>query len=619
MKNLLGLLIILALTFSLQAQDTKKVLVIGIDGTRSDALIAANTPELDGLIENAIYSPDALNDDITISGPGWSAILCGVWSEKHLVTGNNFSGNDYATYPSFIQRAEDFDSNLHTVSFCHWGPINDNIVADAADFKLNFGSDQEVADQASNYLSVNDPDLLFLHFDDVDHAGHGSGFSPDNPAYLTAIEVVDALVGQVINALENRVSYEEEDWLILVTTDHGGQGTSHGGTSFPHENVFVIASGKNIEPTVIRRDSSYTSSPVDNCLEAAAVLTFDGSSAVEIADDPSFNFGSTQDFTIECRVRTGVSADVSIVGNKDWDSGLSPGFVFSFSYPNGPEWKVNIGDGSNRIDINTGGEIADNEWHTLSVSFDRDGLMSMYEDGVFLSASDISNVGNIDTNAGLVFGADIDNGYSYSGEIAEVRVWNTLVDGSTIEAWHCQSVGNTHPNYADLLGYWPMNEEEPSSMISDLSGNSQHGINNGAFWQSGDSVLVENFDHTLRLVDVPVTALQHLCIPILPEWNLDGQSLIDPCEITGTVQLDPELDIQISPNPVTNGVLHLRGPDLLFIQRFDIYDMVGKLLQTGFLAQGIDHINLSNLPAGTYLMELSGKEHPKFQTRFIIP
>lgn len=619
MKNLFGFIALLLLTFKLNAQDAKKVLIIGIDGARSDALVAANTPAIEGLIENAIYCPDALNEDITISGPGWSAILCGVWSEKHLVTGNDFNGNDYANYPSFIKRAEDYDSDLHTVSFCHWGPINDHIIQDAADFKLNFGSDQEVADQAANYLSVNDPDIVFLHFDDVDHAGHSSGFSPANPTYLTAIEVVDGLIGQVLTALENRPDYEEEDWLILVTTDHGGQGSGHGGTSFPHQNVFIIASGKHIQPTVIRRDSTYTSSPIDNCLDATDVLTFNGQSAVNIAANPSFDFGSSQDFTIECRVRTDVSADVSIVGNKDWDSGLNPGFVFSFSYPNGPEWKVNIGDGANRVDINTGGEIADGEWHTLSVSFDRDGMMSMYEDGVFLSASDISGIGNIDTNAGLIFGADVNNGYSYSGEIAEVRVWNTLLDGTTIETWHCQALENTHPNYADLLGYWPMNEEEPSSVVSDFSGNGHHGLSNSAFWQSADSVLIENFDHTTRLVDVPVTALQHLCIPVLPEWNLDGESLTDPCDITGTIQPFTAWDIQITPNPVTNGVLYLSGTDLSFIQAFSIYDMAGKLLQTDSLTQGFDQIIVDKLPAGSYLIELSGKKNLKFQRRIVIP
>lgn len=65
-----------------------RVLIIGIDGVRSDALISAETPNIDNLIAGGFYSPNCLNDDITISGTGWSNILCGVRSDKHLVEGN---------------------------------------------------------------------------------------------------------------------------------------------------------------------------------------------------------------------------------------------------------------------------------------------------------------------------------------------------------------------------------------------------------------------------------------------------------------------------------------------------------------------------------------------------
>ena len=101
MKKLL--LILLCLPLFITAQTTKKVLLIGIDGCRADALELANTPTIDYLISNGIYSPDALNDDITISGPGWSAILCGVWSDKHLSVDNSFVGTDYTNYPLFFQ------------------------------------------------------------------------------------------------------------------------------------------------------------------------------------------------------------------------------------------------------------------------------------------------------------------------------------------------------------------------------------------------------------------------------------------------------------------------------------------------------------------------------------
>ena len=47
-----------------------RVLIIGIDGTRPDCIEAAETPALDALIAGGIYSPDALNNDITYSGPG---------------------------------------------------------------------------------------------------------------------------------------------------------------------------------------------------------------------------------------------------------------------------------------------------------------------------------------------------------------------------------------------------------------------------------------------------------------------------------------------------------------------------------------------------------------------
>jgi len=393
-KKIFSVLICLAPLLTMG--QTKKVIMIGIDGTRPDALLTANTPALDDLIANGIYSPDALNDDITISGPGWSAILCGVWSDKHMVTGNNFTSNNYAAYPHIFKLINDHDPTLHTVSICHWAPINDNITLNHADYKLNVSSDLEVATQASSYLSLNDPDILFLHFDDVDHAGHSYGFSPTIPEYIAAIEGVDAHVETVMQAIEQRPTYANEDWLVLVTTDHGGLGYSHGGTSMEEQVVFVIASGDSIATTTIVKDSSIVSNSVVNCLGDSMELELDGlDDVVQIPADSSFDFGSSQDFTLECRVRTAQAGDVSIVGNKDWDTGYNKGFVFSFKYPSGPEWKVNIGDGSNRVDINTGGQIANNEWHTLSASFDRDGYLKMYENGTVVDSADISGFGDI--------------------------------------------------------------------------------------------------------------------------------------------------------------------------------------------------------------------------------
>ncbi len=601
---------VLVLMYStIWCQQAPKVLIIGIDGVRSDALEAANTPNLDALISQAIYSPDALNDDITISGPGWSAIICGVWSDKHLVTGNNFDGNNYEDFPSVIRRIEDYNSDFHTVSICHWGPINDHIIADNADFKLNVSADADVESQAAAYLSVNDPDLMFLHFDDVDGAGHGSGFTPDNPTYISTIEQTDIHVGGVLDAVRSRATYQEEDWLILVTTDHGGIGTSHGGNTFSEERVFFIASRFGLEPQVLRRDSLYEAATLDPCYDREETVFFSGDgSQIQVPDHPDFSFGTSRDFTVECRVRTSNSSDVSIVGNKDWDTGLNPGFVFSFVFPSGPEWKVNIGDGTNRVDLHTGGTIADNEWHTLSVTFDRDGMMEMYEDGVWLGSADISGIGDIDTGFGLLFGSDSEQDYPYAGYLSEVRVWDGVLTADEIANWHCRPLADTHSSYDDLLGYWPLMDSTADPVISDISGAQHDAMNIGATWQAQDSVLMEDFSDTPRLVDIPVTAMQHLCVPILEEWNLDGRAWLMDCVFTSAEDLWPDADIRVAPNPASIGQsVRLIGEDLSQVTTVNVYDSRGQFIRT------VSHdgsnkpllLDTGRLPSGNYLLQLA--------------
>tara|TARA_B100001094_G_C18177606_1_gene798787 strand:- start:196 stop:1938 length:1743 start_codon:yes stop_codon:yes gene_type:complete len=541
MKKLL--LILLCLPLFINAQTTKKVLLIGIDGCRTDALKLANTPTIDNLITNGIYSPDALNDDITISGPGWSAILCGVWSNKHLSVDNSFVGTDYTNYPPLFKHIEDFNANLHTVSICNWSPINDYIVQNYADYKLNVSSDSDVSIEAVNYLTTNDPDIMFLHFDDVDHAGHSYGFSPDTSQYITAIESVDAFIAPIIQSISQRPNYTNEDWLILITTDHGGIGTSHGGNSIQEQKVFVIASGNSIAQNIIRKDSILAFDSVYNCLPDTTELQFNGvNNYVQIPSNPIYNFGSTQDFTVECRVRTNTAGDVSIIGNKDWGSGYNPGFVFSFKYPSGPEWKVNIGDGINRRDMDGGGLIADNQWHTLSVSFDRDGYMKMYEDGTLVDSTYISNIGDITTNTGLIFGMDINQNFAYKGSIAEVRIWNTLINGQTVQDWYCNHVDNNHPNYNNLIGYWKLNEGLGTTIAMDYTGGI--GLPNGTIhnstWYTSDSIWLYDYTNTPKITDVPITALTHLCIPINNNWQLDGISLIPNCNGTSLQEINSE-------------------------------------------------------------------------------
>ena len=238
-----------------------KVLYLGIDGCRPDALRNANTPNLDAVINSGAYSFRAQTNDITVSGPSWSSALTGVWRDKHGVHNNDFDGSQFERYPHFFVRLKEQRPNLVTASIVHWAPIHSKIVA-GADFSLAVGSDAAVAKEAAHLLRTGDPDVLFLHFDDVDHAGHGQGYGPRLPHYLEAIAVMDRHIGTVLAALRSRADYGRESWLVLATTDHGGTGTGHGENIPAHRTIFAIVGGPAARPGEIHDPPGIVDLPV---------------------------------------------------------------------------------------------------------------------------------------------------------------------------------------------------------------------------------------------------------------------------------------------------------------------------------------------------------------------
>lgn len=604
MKKTLTLLAALCISATGFSQSAKKVLLIGIDGCRPDAQQVANTPNLDALRDNGTYSYDVMNDGITISGPGWGSLLTGVWPDKHGVTDNTFVGFDFVNYPHLFRKIEEYDSDLNTVSVCQWSPINLFLAPFSVDETVNVQDHSTYVEaEAIDQLTNGDPDAIFLHFDDVDHAGHNSGFSPNNQDYLTAIETVDASIGGIMTALTSRPTYANEDWAIVVSTDHGGVGTSHGGTSFEHRNIFLFVSGDNIPNVEIVADSIETATPpVTNCLGDSVQLYFDGNSRVNTWTPSVFNFGTNQDFSVECRVRTTNAADVAIVTNKDWNSGNNPGWVFSFG-GNGEPWKVNIGDGNDRVDVN-GGNIADGEWHTLSATFDRDGNLTIYEDGVEAGSSSLAAIDDISTIYPVLFGADGNNAFGFEGNIAEVRLFDTVLSGVDINAWKCTSVTNAHPNYANLIGYWRLIEGGSSTEVLDASPSQVNGTITNAEWQSAiDTIYSYEKDYSTspKQVDYVVSALEHLCIPINPDWDLDGNVVGTSCSNTPSGVEEAEVAIvsiyiDEHSDQVTL-VSQMQG-------KLSVYDMSGRAvyIQQPF-NKGTHRVSVGQLPSGVYLFK----------------
>lgn len=200
---------------------TNKVLIIGIDGTMPSALAVARTPNLDALKSNGCHSVRVVSHPVTHSAAAWSSMFTGVWGDKHGVNdpGNSFAGNQFSNYPSFFRRIEAANSNLNTLAFARWAPMLTAVPE--ADVKLSFGSDAAVTDETCQRLTNSNPDVFWMLLLDVDSAGHASGWGPTVSNYVRAIEIADGRVGQIIGALTRRVTFTNENWLVIVQTDHG--------------------------------------------------------------------------------------------------------------------------------------------------------------------------------------------------------------------------------------------------------------------------------------------------------------------------------------------------------------------------------------------------------------
>jgi predicted AlkP superfamily pyrophosphatase or phosphodiesterase len=266
MRHLLlsALLFSAALSFADEPK-AKKVLFIGLDGTRFDAIEKAKTPNLDALMKEGIYSDtclilgDRYQKNDTVSGPGWSSILTGVWADKHGVHDNSFVGSHYKEFPHFFARLKEVRPDAKTASYVTWEPIHKLIVS-AADETKNYerkehatadydNYDHEAAVAAVKMLKEGNPDALFFYVGQIDVAGHTDGFHPSVPQYIEAIERGDEIVGKLVAAVKARKSYEKEDWLVIVTSDHGGKEKGHGGGHKSPEvlNSFLIVSGPSAQ------------------------------------------------------------------------------------------------------------------------------------------------------------------------------------------------------------------------------------------------------------------------------------------------------------------------------------------------------------------------------------
>lgn len=242
----------------------KKCIVIGYDGTRADVLT-----KFAGLEKSAINDVISMggkislgycggvnwpeeNTQATSTAPGWCSILTGTWADVHGIYENYVNkSNDHLTLLTTLVQNKTIDSSKFCVSWnSHFANEkgtytpekqyceDKNINAQFIDAKDDNGTLNNVLTDVKQETCS---DFLFCIFEHGDHSGHQSGFNAKNPGYVKAFEKNESFGDEIIKSIQARETYDKEDWLIIITTDHGGNKLEHGGASKQERYTFICA------------------------------------------------------------------------------------------------------------------------------------------------------------------------------------------------------------------------------------------------------------------------------------------------------------------------------------------------------------------------------------------
>ena len=223
----------------------KHVIIIGVDGGGA-FFKNTSTPRMDAIFKNGAVSYRTKTSYPTISAQCWGSMLHSVLPEFHRLTNGTVGSKPFkpdSPFPSIFRLVKEAFPNANMASFCNWNPINIGIIEDNLGVVKGTGSDPEVANKVVQYIQGNDPTLVFVQFDSVDGAGHGSGYG--SARHLSAITAVDALIGNIYDAVKRKGILD--DTLFLVSADHGGTPEgSHGGDTDAERYVFLGVAGKTV-------------------------------------------------------------------------------------------------------------------------------------------------------------------------------------------------------------------------------------------------------------------------------------------------------------------------------------------------------------------------------------
>jgi hypothetical protein len=279
----------LVLSISLAAKNkTKKAVFIIVDGIPADVIERLDPPNFKTIAKEGGFSKAMVGgrkDDYsrtpTISAVGYNSVITGTWVNKHNVWDNDIIAPNY-NYPNIFRLLKKQSPEKKIGIFSSWQDNRTKLVGEGLveagnihfdyhvdgleldtinypqDINRNFMHliDEKITDEAAQCIRTNGPDLSWIYLEYTDDMGHIFG---DSPQFDKAIGYADEQVERIWKAIQYRQQNFNEDWLIVITTDHGRDaetGSGHGGQSDRERAGWIVTNAKDLNEHFKKQQSS---------------------------------------------------------------------------------------------------------------------------------------------------------------------------------------------------------------------------------------------------------------------------------------------------------------------------------------------------------------------------